>query len=252
MQLSFKEHFQLILFQKLWDWRLEKFCIKNHAYLLDHHQRSHYDTITIGPEGNDELGSTVEQQPVGKLVQQSCGEVQHATFSQPTQPKPKPICDRSGKPENTEDVFVVKGWNVPFPRDRWKRFARRIWFFRIDRWNLIICLKTSVLSVLTMEQGNLLSNTAQVHTQWKNNLLLKKIVTLRHSTRTKFNRAINEENIDFNIPGLPHSAVKRSHGVKVQNLIQKIENHPQRQALQSDLQQHRQFNPCSKEITRRD
>ena len=41
--------------------------------------------------------------------------------------------------------------------------------------------------------------------------------------------------------------MKRSHGVNVQNLIQKIENHPQRQALQSDLQQHRQFNPFSKE-----
>ena len=39
--------------------------------------------------GNDELGSTVEQQPVGKLVQQSFGEVQHAKFSKPTQPKPK-------------------------------------------------------------------------------------------------------------------------------------------------------------------
>ena len=38
--------------------------------------------------GNDELGSTVEQQPVGKLVQQSCGEVQQATCSQLTQPKP--------------------------------------------------------------------------------------------------------------------------------------------------------------------
>ena len=63
----------------------------------------------------------------------------------------------------------------------------------------------------------------------------------------EFNRAINEENIDFNIPGLPHSAVKRSHGGNVQNLIHKIENHPQRQALQSDLQQHRQFNPFSKE-----
>ena len=62
----------------------------------------------------------------------------------------------------------------------------------------------------------------------------------------EFHRAINEENIDFNIPGLPQSAVKRSHGVNVQNLIQKIENHPQRHALQSDLQ-HRQFNPCSKE-----
>ena len=35
-----------------------------------------------------------------------------------------------------------------------------------------------------MDQGNLMSETAQVHTQWKNNLLLKKIVTLRYSTRT--------------------------------------------------------------------
>ena len=59
--------------------------------------------------GNDKLGSTVEQQPVGKLVRQSRGEVQRATFSQLTQPKPKPFCDRSGKLDSTEDVFVVKG-----------------------------------------------------------------------------------------------------------------------------------------------
>ena len=37
--------------------------------------------------GNDELGSTVEQQPVGKIVRQSCGEVQRATFSQLTPTK---------------------------------------------------------------------------------------------------------------------------------------------------------------------
>ena len=67
------------------------------------------------------------------------------------------------------------------------------------------------------------------------------------NTDNEFNRAINEENIDFNIPGLPHSAVERSHGVNVQNLIQKIENHPQRHAFQSDLQQHRQFNLFSTE-----
>ena len=64
---------------------------------------------------------------------------------------------------------------------------------------------------------------------------------------SEFNRAINEENIDFNIPGVPHSAVKRSHGVNVRNLIQKIENHLQRHALQSDLQHLRQLNPFSKE-----
>ena len=67
------------------------------------------------------------------------------------------------------------------------------------------------------------------------------------NTDNEFNRAINEENIDFSVPGLPHSAVKQSHGVNVQNLIQKIENHPQRQALQNDLQQHRQLNSFSKE-----
>ena len=59
--------------------------------------------------GKVPLGSTVDQEPEGKVVRQSRGEVQHATFSQLTQPIPKPICDRSGQPDSTEDVFVVKG-----------------------------------------------------------------------------------------------------------------------------------------------
>ena len=67
------------------------------------------------------------------------------------------------------------------------------------------------------------------------------------SNANKFNLATDEENIDFNIPGVPNSMVKRLYGVNIHNLIQKIENHPQRQALQSDLQQHRAFNPFSKE-----
>ena len=53
--------------------------------------------------GHDQLGSTVEQQPVGKIVRQSQGELQHATFSQLTQPITKPICDRSGKPDNLSE-----------------------------------------------------------------------------------------------------------------------------------------------------
>ena len=63
----------------------------------------------------------------------------------------------------------------------------------------------------------------------------------------KFNLAIDEENIDFNISGVPNAMVKRSHGINVHNLIQQIENDPQRKALQRDLQQHRAFNPFSKE-----
>ena len=71
--------------------------------------------------------------------------------------------------------------------------------------------------------------------------------TALFNTDNEFNGAINEEDIDFNIPGLPHSVVKQLHGANVQDLIQKIENHPSRHALQSDLKQRQQFNPSSKE-----
>ena len=59
--------------------------------------------------GKVPLGSTVDQQPEGKVVRQSRGEVQHATFSQLTQPMSRPICDRSGQPDNKHEVFVDKG-----------------------------------------------------------------------------------------------------------------------------------------------
>ena len=49
-ELTF-DQFQLIAFQKLWDWRLEKSYLRILTCLFDHHQRSHYDTITIGPKG---------------------------------------------------------------------------------------------------------------------------------------------------------------------------------------------------------
>ena len=114
--------------------------------------------------GNDQLGSTVEQQPVGKVVRRSCGEVQRATFSQLTQPNPKPICDRSGKFEDTEHVFVVKGETSRSHEIEKKVFTENS-VLQIDQGNLIICLKTPVLSKLTMDQGNLWSKAAQVHTQ---------------------------------------------------------------------------------------
>ena len=115
--------------------------------------------------GNDQLGFTVEQQPVGKIVRQSRGEVQRATFSQLTQPKPKPICDRSGKPDSTEDVFVVIGETSRSHEIDEKKVFTENSVLQIDQGNLIICLKTPVLSKLTMDQGNLMSETAQVHTQ---------------------------------------------------------------------------------------
>ena len=109
MQLFFKEHFWFIVFQKLKDWKLEKCCMKDDICLLDHHQRSHWEHDHNWSEGNDQLGSTVEHQPVGKLVQQSFGEAPRDESSKPSQSKPNPICDRTGKPVETERVFVEKG-----------------------------------------------------------------------------------------------------------------------------------------------
>ena len=48
-------------------------------------------------------------------------------------------------------------------------------------------------------------------------------------------------------PVCQNAMVKRSHSINIHNLIQQIENHPEREALHSDLQQHRAFNPFSKE-----
>ena len=81
-------------------------------------------------KGNDQSGSTVEQQPVGKLVQQSFGEAPRAESSKPTQSKPNPICDRTGKPVETEHVFVEKGKTSHSQEIVGKVFARRTWFFR--------------------------------------------------------------------------------------------------------------------------
>ena len=194
-------------------------------------------------KGNDQSGSTVEQQPVGKLVQQSFGEAPRVEFSKPTQSKPNPICDRSGKPEDTERVFVEKGKTSRSQEIDGKRLQEELG--SSDRTGKPV--KSEDIRVMHAHDGTgePVKSSASTHT-------VEEFVPAEHrdtasSNANKFNLATDEENIDFNIPGVPNSMVKRSHGVNVHNLIQKIENHPQRQALQSDLQQHRAFNSFSKE-----
>ena len=60
--------------------------------------------ISLRHEWTRELGSKVVRQPEGEVVRQSQGEVaRQAKFFQPTQPIPKPICDRSGQPDNMQN-----------------------------------------------------------------------------------------------------------------------------------------------------
>ena len=110
--------------------------------------------------GNDQLGSTVDQQPEGKVVRQSRGEVQHETFSQPTQPIPKPIRDRSGQPEDTKGVIVVKGETSRSHEIDEKGFQEKLCASDGSGQPEI-----TLRAKLTMDQGNLMSVTAQEHTQ---------------------------------------------------------------------------------------
>ena len=61
-----------------------------------------------------------------------------------------------------------------------------------------------------------------------------------------------EADMDFKIPGLPHSIVKHAQSTSVRELIQKIENHPNRHALQQDLRQNQSFNPFQSRIKTND
>ena len=49
---------------------------------------------------------------------------------------------------------------------------------------------------------------------------------------------VNEADMDFRIPGRPHSVVKHAQSTSVRQLIQKIDNHPDRHVLQQDLRQN--------------
>ena len=58
---------------------------------------------------------------------------------------------------------------------------------------------------------------------------------------------VNEADMDFEIPGLPDSFVQHAQSTSVRELIQRIENLPNRHALQQDLRQNQSLNPFSPE-----
>ena len=128
MQLFLKGHFQHIAFQKLKDWKTGEVLYERPNFSPRPPPKISLRHDHNWTRGNDQLGSTVEQHPEGKLVQQSFGEAPRVKLSKPTQSKPNPICDRSGKPEDTERV-VEKG-KTSRSQEIDETFAQRTWLFR--------------------------------------------------------------------------------------------------------------------------
>ena len=148
-------------------------------------------------KGNDQSGSTVEHQPVGKFVQQSLGEALQPGSSKPTQ-FPKPIEDRTGKLVTQEIVGKSQGELSSSDRtgEPLKDEEKRV-------------MKDHDRTVKPVE--------GRLHK-------VQEVGSLKHRDDVnKFNLAFDDD-IDFNISGVPNAMVKRSHGINVHNLIQQIEN----------------------------
>ena len=75
-----------------------------------------------------------------------------------------------------------------------------------------------------------------------------KPVVCSQSERSK----LNQVDLDFRIPGLPHSVVKQAENYRVRELVEKIENHPHRQSLQQDLQQKQSLQPVQYDVQEND
>ena len=123
-------------------------------------------------KGNDQSGSTVEHQPVGKLVQQSLGEKLRAGSSKPTQSKPNPIGDRTGKPveqENTSCSREIVGKRLQGELGSSDRTGKPV-----------KCEDNRVMNVHDRTGRPVESST---HTQCKN-LILPDIVIPHRQTRT--------------------------------------------------------------------
>ena len=165
-------------------------------------------------KGSDELGSTVEQQPVGKLVQQFFGEAPRVKLSNPN--PIQSVIDRV-KPKDTERVFVDKGKTSRSHEIDDKRLHKE--FSSSDRTGKSVKLSEDIRVMHAHDgTGEPVKSSASTHT------MKEQYVPAEHrdtasSNANKFNLATDEENIDFKIPGVPNSTVKRSHGVNDHNFL---------------------------------
>ena len=222
----------------------------NHTCLLDHHQRSHYVPI-----GLKNWARKVVQQPEGKVVQLPEGEVaRQAKFFQPTQPIPSPNCDRSGqlyemqderKTSRSQEISVKNSFNQELSSsDRTGRLVETEEIQARSSEN-----SKSLNVELTHDRtGRPVNDTVAAQDDPQ---VYHEVGTLNIDDEVLRERI--EAGMDFKIPGLPHSIVKHAQSSSVRELIQKIENHTNRHALQQHLRQNQSFNlfsPESKQMIR--
>ena len=129
--------------------------MKDHTCLLE----SHYDTITIGLEG---MMSWVLQLNNSQSVNSFNSLLEKFNMlNSPNQSNQSPnqsVIDRGNL--RIQNVFFWIKEKRPVPTRSMKNVCTKNLALQIDRGNLRDCLKTFVLSMLTMEQGNLVESSS--------------------------------------------------------------------------------------------
>ena len=221
--------------------------------------------ISLRHEWTRELDSKVVRQLEGEAARQPEGEVVRQTkFFQSTQPTLNPIRDRSGRLDDLKD-----GRNTSRSQEiNVNSFTEEL--SSSDRTGRPV--ETEEIQTRSSEDSKSL-NVDQTHDGTgrpvTNTVAVQDDPQVCHEAdtlnvddevlRKRMEKSIvdhdenhepmmvNEEDMDFRIPGLPHSVVKHAQSTSVRQWIQKIENHPHRHALQQDLRQNQPFNPSSPE-----
>ena len=139
--------------------------------------------------------------------------------------------DRTGRPVETEVIQTrpsedSKSLNVEQTHDRTGRLVTNTAAVRDDPQ---VCHEADTLNVDDEVLGKRMEKSIVVHDENHEPMM------------------VNEADMDFRILGLLHSVVKHAQSTSFRQLIQKIENHPNRHALQQDLRQNQSFNPFSPE-----
>ena len=231
--------------------------------------------ISLKHEWKRELGSEHAQRPeVGQL----------SRSSQSNQPTLSPIRERSGRPDFTHDVIGVQDGRKtsrsqeidvnsfceePSSSERTKRpVTRPIPGKPVHETSVIHTRSSEDRKDFNVEQihertvrpgitHNVInvSDSSQTRSAHKSETFNVEDEILRKRTERSVadhdvsheSIMVNEADMDFRIPGLPHSVVKHAQSTSVRELIQKIENHPDRRALQQDLRQNQSYNTFSPE-----
>ena len=215
------------------------------------------------------MGSEVARQPEEEVARQPEGEVaRQVKIFQPTPPIPNPIRERSVRPDNMQDgrntsrsqEINVNSFCEEFSSsERTRRPVETVVIQtrssedrkslnvqqtheRLGR--LVATLNTADAKDSSRVRSSHESDTFNVEDEELRKRMDKSITDHDESHESMM---VNEADMDFRIPGLPHSVVKHAPSTSVRQLIQKIENLPDRHALQQDLRQNQSFNPFSPE-----